>query len=74
MIANWPGKVSSGAESDHLAAFWDVLPTMAELTGEPVPSDIDGVSFLPTLLEKRDKGQVRPYLVKRLMLSEEFCV
>ncbi|NNJ70986.1 MAG: arylsulfatase [Kiritimatiellales bacterium] len=55
MIAWWPGKVPAGVETDHLSAFWDILPTMAELTGQPVPANTDGVSFLPTLLA--EKGQ-----------------
>jgi len=50
MIAWWPGKIKAGSETAHLSAFWDVLPTMAELTGQPVPEKTDGVSFLPTLL------------------------
>lgn len=47
-IAYWPGRVKAG-QTDHLSAFWDVLPTAAELTGAEVPANIDGVSFLPTL-------------------------
>lgn len=49
MIARWPGRIEAGAETGHLSAFWDVLPTMAELVEQPVPGDVDGVSFLPTL-------------------------
>lgn len=52
MIAAWPGKVAPGTETALLSAFWDVLPTMAELTHQPVPEHADGVSFLPTLLSK----------------------
>lgn len=47
-IAYWPGKVQAGRTA-HLSAFWDVLPTAAELTGAEVPANIDGISFLPTL-------------------------
>ena len=50
MIAWWPGKIAAGSESDHLSAFWDVMPTRCELTGAKAPQGIDGVSFLPTLL------------------------
>ena len=49
MIARWPGHVAPGAESDHVSAFWDVFPTVAELAQQPIPSDRDGISFLPTL-------------------------
>jgi arylsulfatase A-like enzyme len=57
MIACWPGKVPAGTVSDHISAFHDVLPTMAQLTGQPIPKGIDGVSFLPTLLQKGKQGQ-----------------
>lgn len=55
MIARWPGKVAAGSESDHLSAFWDMMPTAAEMAGVSAPGNIDGISFLPTLLGK--KGQ-----------------
>lgn len=51
MIAQWPGKIKAGSKSDHISAFWDVLPTFAMLTGGTVLEDIDGISFLPTLLD-----------------------
>ncbi len=49
-IVRWPGKVEAGSTSDHICAFWDVMPTLAEIAGAEAPSDIDGISFLPTLL------------------------
>jgi arylsulfatase A-like enzyme len=48
-IARWPGQIKPG-ESDLSAAFWDFLPTAAELAGTNAPGKIDGLSFLPTLL------------------------
>jgi arylsulfatase A-like enzyme len=50
MIASWPGKIEANSETDHISAFWDVLPTMAKITDTSVPASVDGVSFLPTLL------------------------
>jgi arylsulfatase A-like enzyme len=50
LLARWPGTIRAGSTSDHLSGFWDVLPTMAEITGQPIPAGIDGISFLPTLL------------------------
>lgn len=50
MIASWPGKITPGQTTDHISAFWDVLPTLCEVTGARAPDDIDGISFLPTLL------------------------
>ena len=49
-IARWPGRIEPGSENDHVTAFWDFLPTCAELLGRRPPDDIDGVSMLPTLL------------------------
>lgn len=51
-IAWWPGQIEPGTESDHLSAFWDVVPTLAELSGQEIPGGLDGISFLPTLLGK----------------------
>lgn len=50
MVASWEGTIKGGRTSQHVSAFWDVLPTLCELSGAPVPSDVDGLSFVPTLL------------------------
>lgn len=50
MIASWPGKIKANSRSEHVSAFWDVMPTLAELVGFQEVPDIDGVSFAPTLL------------------------
>lgn len=57
MVARWPGKVTAGSETDHISAFWDVLPTVAEITGTTPPGDIDGISFLPTLLNRGEQKE-----------------
>lgn len=36
--------------NDTPLAFWDVLPTLCELTGAQPPAGIDGISFLSALL------------------------
>lgn len=46
MIARWPGKITAGRVDHTPWAFWDFLPTAAELAGAPLPpSGIDGVSM-----------------------------
>ena len=50
-IARWPGKIKAGVISDQIWTFWDFLPTMAELTAQPTPAGLDGISFLPALLQ-----------------------
>ncbi len=55
MIARWPGKIRSGTTTDHISAFWDVLPTLCELSGINPRDTLDGISFLPTLLGADDQ-------------------
>ncbi len=62
MIARWKGKIAPGTVTDHISAFWDVMPTLAELVGVKSPEDIDGISFLPTLLGKDQKQEKHDYL------------
>ena len=62
MIARWPGKIPAGTTSDHLSAFWDVMPTIAELTGVKPPAGIDGISFAPTLLGRPEQQKEHEYL------------
>lgn len=50
MIARWPGYIKPGKTTNHVSAFWDVMPTVLELAGVKAPSGIDGISFVPTLL------------------------
>lgn len=54
-IVKWPGKVKAGSTSSHVSAFWDWLPTLAEIIGKKAPEAIDGLSFLTALLGKSDQ-------------------
>ena len=57
LIVWWPGKIKAGSTSDLPSAFWDVPPTFAEMAGATPSSDIDGVSFLPTLLGREQTAR-----------------
>ena len=57
MIARWKGKIAAGTKSNHASAFWDVMPTMAEVLEIKAPENIDGISFLPTLLGKEGQKE-----------------
>lgn len=61
MIAHWPGKIAPASESDHISAFWDLLPTLCEVAGADVPNDVDGISYLSELLGEGDQEK-HPYL------------
>ena len=62
MVAYWPGKINGGIKNDHLSAFWDMLPTFSELTGEPIVGNSDGISMLPTLIGKNLFQKKHEYL------------
>ena len=55
MIAWWPNKISPQSQTDHISAFWDIMPTYADIIDKDLPDDIDGISFLPTLLGKNEQ-------------------
>jgi len=50
-IARWPGQVPAGRVSDEPWAFWDFMPTAAELAGITLPPQVktDGLSIVPLL-------------------------
>ena len=49
-LVSWPGKIKAGSVSEHLGYFPDVMPTLADIAGTSPPKNIDGISFLPSLL------------------------
>ncbi|MCB1122548.1 MAG: arylsulfatase [Verrucomicrobiae bacterium] len=50
-LVNWPGKVKPGRVSDFVFVQYDMLATLAEIAGIPVPDWTDGSSILPELLD-----------------------
>jgi len=61
MIAYWPSKIKPNSITDHISAFWDFFPTalaIAEIENDM--TEIDGISYLPTLLGMEQTNH--PYL------------
>lgn len=58
-IARWPGHIPAGEVNKAPIAFYDFLPTMADLLGEPLPAgvDSDGESILPMLLGGKEPAR-----------------
>ncbi len=52
MLARWPTKIAAGTTTNFPSAFWDILPTCADLAGCDSSAGIDGTSLLPVLLGK----------------------
>lgn len=61
MIAYWPGTIKPGETTDYLSAFWDVLPTLADVANISYPSEIDGQSFAG-LFKSQDLDDAQRYL------------
>ncbi|MBM3853521.1 MAG: arylsulfatase [Verrucomicrobia bacterium] len=57
LIAWWPGTIRPGTTTGHISAFWDLLPTFAELAGAPAPAGLDGLSLVPTLTGRGTQAQ-----------------
>ncbi|QCX54141.1 arylsulfatase [Elizabethkingia sp. JS20170427COW] len=60
-IIKWPGKVKAGSHSGLVSAQFDVMATLADITGVKLEKT-DGKSFLPTLLGQPSKQEKHPYL------------
>ncbi|QOY88703.1 arylsulfatase [Paludibaculum fermentans] len=54
-VARWPGGIKGGQVSEFPWAFWDILPTFAELAGVEAPKGLDGTSIVPTLTGRTQK-------------------
>jgi arylsulfatase A-like enzyme len=59
MIARWPGRITAGSVSNYPWAFWDLMPTIAELVGTRSLRDSDGVSVAPVLFGQSPRVQER---------------
>lgn len=50
-VMRWPGRIPAGRTNDELCTTMDLLPTLAQLAGAPLPAaPIDGKDIRPLLL------------------------
>ncbi len=59
MCAAWPGRIKPGSRSNRVAMTMDIFPTACEAAGAEIAHEIDGVSFLPTLLGESQPDEGR---------------
>jgi arylsulfatase A-like enzyme len=65
-VARWPGKIKAGSVTERIALSMDIFATSCEVAGVKAPADIDGASFLPTLLgEAQPEAKRDLYFVRR---------
>jgi arylsulfatase A-like enzyme len=62
MIVKWPGQIQPNSTTNHASAFWDVLPTVAEILDDNKELTTNGISFLPTLVNQPNNQQQHEYL------------
>jgi arylsulfatase A len=55
-VARWPGKIKAGTVSDMVSVQYDMMSTLAAITGLPV-QHTDGISLMPTLMGKLQQEQ-----------------
>ena len=56
----WPGRVPAGKRVPEMVQSIDIMPTLLELSGVPVPGGIQGASLVPFLKGERNPAWPRP--------------
>lgn len=63
-IMRWPGKIPGGAICNQLASTIDLLPTIAHISGAPLPAlRIDGVNIISLMTNAQAAASPRKYLL-----------
>jgi len=60
-IARWPKKIKANSISDHVSGQFDIMATLAEITGKKI-SNSDGISLVPELSGKKQDQQKHGFL------------
>ena len=68
LVISWPGRFRQGLRSDALVELADLVPTLLELNGLPVPQRVRGRSLRPIL-----EGRSDPHHHRDFVRSEYFC-
>jgi arylsulfatase A-like enzyme len=62
LIMAWPGQFRAGLRSDALVELTDVMPTLMECLGLPIPDGTQGRSLLPILRGQAPPDRHREYV------------
>jgi len=54
-IAKWSNKIKANSTSDHISAFWDMMPTFCDLAGGKQCPATDGISMTKALLGDKEQ-------------------
>ncbi len=50
--------IKAGTTTGHPSAFWDILPTFCDIAAVEPPENIQGISFLPSLLNTNEDPEL----------------
>jgi arylsulfatase len=71
LIFVWPGHIAAGQRfSEPVVSMIDVLPTLLDLVGLPMPKVLQGQSLAPLLLGKED-WEPRPVILDEFYVDQE---
>lgn len=62
LMISWPGHFGAGVVSDALVELTDIVPTLMEVAGLPLPEDMHGESLLPILTGNVPSGHHRDFV------------
>lgn len=57
LIFHRPGHVDAGRDRAHWVNTIDLMPTLLDLVGAPIPADLDGRSLVPIIEGEEDPGR-----------------
>lgn len=64
-MMRWPGHITAGSKCDYQGLNFDLFATFLELAGLPRSPELDAVSLVPALSEKKIKVSRDLYFVRR---------
>ncbi len=62
LIISWPGHFLEGVRSDALVELTDLVPTLLEAVGVPLPEYVQGRSLMPILTGQADPDRHRAFV------------
>jgi len=71
-LVRWPGRVDAGTSTRSLTSNVDVMPTLLEAAGAPIPETVQGRSRLHLLRGGRANGQPRDALFAEKTYHEHY--
>ena len=75
MMVWWPGVVPAGRVVDEMTQSIDLMPTIIDLAGLPIPETLQGQSIVPLLASPSSPGslgwQARPAFAERMRVEGE---